>query len=241
MPWSLTMHSPREAQPTTGRLDRRGRLGRQPLRIVVDGASQIIAPELQLAVEMDLVSGCRFEHGWTRRFGRPSGRRTAERRHSPFGSLPRRLFWRRLCTRLWSVNQGSEEGRAYPNDLLVGLRLLGLTVAALLVALAHHRSPYCHSAARYPLTGRGGWHPAVPAHQIDAARHSCARDKCAQAHAAQHSTPIECQGGAAASTSGLLTPATRRIGRSPARAALRQMSQTAADGPAVRRRPGPGW
>lgn len=36
----------------------------------------------------------------------------------------------------------------------------------------------------------------------DSARHPCARVKCAQTHAAQHSTPIECQGDAAASTSG---------------------------------------
>jgi hypothetical protein len=28
-----------------------------------------------------------------------------------------------------------------------------------------------------PLTGPGGWHPAVPAHQIDSARHPCARAK----------------------------------------------------------------
>ena len=70
--------------------------------------------------------------------------------------------------------------------------------------------PTCHSAAHYPLKGLGGWHPAVPAHQIDSARGPSARAKFAQADAAQHSTPIECQGGAAASTSGFLTPATRR-------------------------------
>jgi hypothetical protein len=83
-----------------------------------------------------------------------------------------------------------------------GLRLLGLAVAALLVALAHDRSPYCGAAARYPLTVRRGWRPAVPAHQIDSARHPYARAKCAQARAAQHSMPSECQGKAAASNQG---------------------------------------
>ena len=54
----------------------------------------------------------------------------------------------------------------------------------------------------YPLTGRGGWHPTVPADRMNSALHPYAKAKCAQKHAAQHSTSIEYQGGAAASTSG---------------------------------------